>query len=74
MFSKPNRSAFDQTLYYLCRTYDSGRYLPKIPWPILDRSQERNFRQNTVAFIKEIIQVFYNYQCYLHSYLRSILV
>lgn len=56
MFTKPNRTAFDQVLFYLCNAYDSVRYMPKVPWPILDRSQERTFRQNTVAFVKEIIK------------------
>lgn len=57
MFLKPNRTAFDQVLYYLCSTYDPVRYLPKVPWPILERSQERTFRQNTVSFVKDIIKV-----------------
>lgn len=56
MFAKPNRTAFDHTLFYLCNAYDPASYRPKIPWPLLDRNHERTFRQNTVAFIKEILK------------------
>lgn len=57
MFAQPNRTGFIQVLHYLCNTYDTDRYSPKVPWPILDRDQERTFRQNSAAFVKEVIKV-----------------
>lgn len=44
MFDKPNTSGFIHISYYLLSIYNAKRFQKLVPWPIMNKTDERKYR------------------------------
>jgi len=54
MFKVPNKKGFENTVHYLLRIVDPAKCAKMIPWPLIDKKAESQFRTSVKRFLMEI--------------------
>jgi hypothetical protein len=57
MFKVPNKRGFENVMLYLLNNVDPVKCAKVIPWPLLDRKGESQFRTSVKIFLMEINSV-----------------
>jgi hypothetical protein len=57
MFKVPNKKGFENIMHYLLNIVDPMKCAKVIPWPLLDRKAESQFRISVKIFLMEINSV-----------------
>lgn len=54
MFTKNNKTAFQQVIHFLLNIYDPTLFKQKIQWPVLDIKMETEFRNEVMKYCNEL--------------------
>jgi hypothetical protein len=54
MFKVPNKKGFENTMHYLLSFVDPAKCAKMIPWPLIDKKVESQFRTSVKTFLMEI--------------------
>jgi hypothetical protein len=57
MFKVPNKKGFENAMHYLLKTVDPVKCAKMIPWPLIDKKGESQFRTSVKMFLMEINHV-----------------
>jgi hypothetical protein len=54
MFKVPNKRGFENSMHYLLSIVDPEKCAKMIPWPLIDKKGESQFRTSVKMFLMEI--------------------
>jgi len=54
MFKVPNKKGFENCMHYLLSTVDPEKCGKMIPWPLIDKKGESQFRASVRIFLMEV--------------------
>jgi hypothetical protein len=54
MFKVPNKKGFENSMHYLLSIVDPVKCAKMIPWPLIDKKGESQFRTAVKRFLMEI--------------------
>ena len=57
MFKVPNKKGFENAMHYLLNIVDPVKCAKRIPWPLLDKKGESQFRIAVKMFLMEVNSV-----------------
>jgi hypothetical protein len=57
MFKVPNKKGFENSMHYLLNIVNPVKCVEMIPWPLIDKKRESQFRTSVKMFLMEINNV-----------------